>query len=942
MQFRWLGPLLVGPDGRVRGSRERRLLALLLLEAPNGVARATAAEWIGADREGSAAALNVTVSRLRRQLAALAPDASIDSSAGQLRLDNQAASDVERFRELIADARALPLGGTARSQAFTDALALWRDHPFAGEDLPPHPAVDALAELRLTAIDERYEALLAADGELDIGELLASCREQPYRERRWALAMRALYRAGRQAEALDLYHEARRHLVEDLGLEPGVELAETEALILRHDPSLRGAAPGGPASPPTSLTDLIGREAELDELLAKTASRRLVNLVGPGGVGKTRLAAAVFARLIGEDTPGCFVRLDAVARGGSVVRALLTDLQVPGRPGLAAEDVLVEHLAGTTMLVVLDNCEHVLDNAATAAQLLLGASPNIRILATSREPLGIPGEVLHTVPPLRLPAPEDTAGPDTEQSPAVQLFLQRAADASTQELATDDRSLIAEIVRRLEGLPLAIEIAAASSRHRSLTNVLNGLRADQLPQHRLRGVPSRHNSLDAALNWSRELIAPDDAAALDRLSTFAGWFDTADAAQLLCDAQPPSSVDARETENTLARLVAASLVSFAADRPKGHRLLEPIRAHCRDHLARRPLEADAAAVAHLRWCINRSTELGPRIDGPDQIAVLRAIDELLPDLRRGLANAVTTAEWAVMGLQAANPLTRYWWLRTTFAEGRDWFSDLLTAAEPAQPPPELTAPALTGMGFLQLVSGDETGAVTSLETAVDQWRSCTSPDGLPVSLHYLARAAWGVYPPPDIRRLIDEAAATLDTTARPADAFIVHILATMWHCMFGDAENATTAAQQTWEYATRSGAPNSLAHAHEALALAACARQEPHLAAPELVAAQQIYRQLGNLGCAAHCLEFTAWQQAQTGQPDTALHLLSAAAHARTLHAAPIASYEFIGRTKTLQLLALDQAAIPTAPNDLTLDEALATALAATSRDGLDPGKPAL
>ena len=932
MQFRWLGPLQVGPAGQIRGARERRLLALLLLESPSSVSRAAAGDWINgspgasASASASASALNVAVSRLRRQLAELAPDATIESRNGQLRLCTAPGSmDSARFGELLARARALPLGGTARAQAFDEALGLWRDVPLLGEDLPPHPGIDALLEVHCAAVEDRFEARLAADDDgLDVSGLLTSCRAQPYRERLWALGMRALYRNGRQADALALYQEARNNLVTALGIEPGAELADTEARILRHDPALRRTSPTGDTGASSPLTELIGRDNELAMIETTMRDRRLVNLVGPGGVGKTRLARAVFERLASRSESALFMRLDAVARAGNVIRPLLTQLEVPGRPGVAPEDVLLDHLAGGSMLIVLDNCEHVLDSAANTAQLILAASPHTRVLATSREPLGIPGEAVHPVSPLPVPRPDDENTEDPLRSPAVRLFLERAADAAPGQVAwPEDGQLVVEIVRRVEGLPLAIEIAAASLRNRSLAGVVDGLSAERVPLQQLRGVSPRHRTLDAALTWSRELLTPADTAALDRLSAFAGWFDNADATELF---EYESEHDAADT---IARLVAASLVSFTPQRPKGHRLLEPIRAHCRAQLAMSAANVDASVTAHFHWCIKRSTELGAGIDGPDQLAVLRTIDAMLPDLRRAVAVAVTRADWAVLALRIANPLTRYWWLRTSFAEGRDWFADLLRAAQPAEPSVELTAPALTGMGFLQLASGDETGAVNSLETAVKQWRSCSTPAGLPVTLHYLARAVWGVYPPEAVLALIEEAAATLDTVACPADAFIVYILATMWHCMYGDPRQASTAAQHTWKYATRSGAPNSLAHAHEALALAACARQESAAAATELAAAQQIYRRLGNLGCAAHCLEFTAWQQAQAGQPDTALHLLAAAAHARTLHAAPIASYEFIGRAKTLELLDLDEAAIPTAPPDMTLDNALLYALAA-------------
>jgi tetratricopeptide (TPR) repeat protein len=273
----------------------------------------------------------------------------------------------------------------------------------------------------------------------------------------------------------------------------------------------------------------------------------------------------------------------------------------------------------------------------------------------------------------------------------------------------------------------------------------------------------------------------------------------------------------------------------------------------------------------------------------------------------------------------AAPLTRYWWLRTKYPEGRDWFVTLLDALD--DPPAALAAQSLTGLGFLQLASGDAEGAVGSLEAAVRRWRDADQPDGLPTSLHYLARAAWGIYPADRVLELVNEAAVTVDRDARPSDAFIIHMLATLWYCEHDEAEPAARAAELTWTYAERSAAPNNLAHGNEALALAALARGQPDSATRPLQEALGIYRQLGNLGCAAHCLEFTAWQRAQTGHIAQALDLLAAASDARARHRAPIPAYELIGRTKTLIRLNVLETAIPPVGADTTIDTAIDTAI---------------
>ena len=441
-----------------------------------------------------------------------------------------ASIDVGRFEALARTG--LELQRRRRHRRAADdlraALELWRGEPFAGMSVDGVLRTEAarLEELHMNVLEARVESdlELGKDAEL-IDELEALIARHPFRERLWRLLMVALYRAGRQADALAAYHRARAALAEELGIEPGVDLQALEAAILRQDVPAPSAVPTHAAAGlPTPLTGFVGRGRELDEIHDLLARSRLVTLVGVGGVGKTRLALES-ARRAATDMVDDVVVVDLVpvSEPGLVRAHVASALGVRELPGTPLDVALRDVLRGGDVLLVLDNCEHVREAAAQVAHDVLEAAPDLRILATSREILDVPGEAAYPVPPMGVPDAGDDAD-RVRESEAVRLLVDRATlsrhgltlDAAAYETA-------ARICRELDGLPLAIELAAARAKVLSLDEIAGRLR-DRfrflVSERRL--TAARHRTLREAMDWSYELLEPDERELLAKLSVFPG------------------------------------------------------------------------------------------------------------------------------------------------------------------------------------------------------------------------------------------------------------------------------------------------------------------------------------------------------------------------------------------------------------------------------------
>ena len=477
MKVRLLGPLEVLDGGGqpvvIPGGRQRTLLVLLALNAGRVIPADRLMEdlWPRASPRQPGNALQLVVSKVRRALGAESIETRPPGYVLVLPADNV---DALCFERLVRDGRAALAEARTGSalDCFEEALGLWRGDPL-GEfaDVPTAVAAAArLEELRATIVEERFDALLAMGRDADlVADLDAAISAAPFRERLRGQLMLALYRSGRQADALRVFREARRVLAEELGLEPGTELRRLEAAILDQDEALerpaavRAAGRAGtriatPTNLRPALASFVGRQGDIAGIAELLDRHRLVTLVGAGGCGKTRLAAEFAGGRLAEFPDGVwFAPLDTLTSGDAVPEAVaeavgLSTADTTGQPTVAFADTqerLRTMLAERTALVVLDNCEHVIDAAARLAVDILASAPRLRLLATSREALRVPGEMVWRVPPLAI-------------DDAVTLFTERAdAAMSNMEPSDRDRAVVAKLCERVDGMPLAIELMAA-------------------------------------------------------------------------------------------------------------------------------------------------------------------------------------------------------------------------------------------------------------------------------------------------------------------------------------------------------------------------------------------------------------------------------------------------------------------------------------------------
>lgn len=486
-------------------------------------------------------------------------------------------------------------------------LALFRGDPLAGlgDWAAPHRA--RLEELRLTLLEHAAAARvdLGAGGEI-VAELESLIDEHPLREGLWAVLITALYRSGRQADALAAYGRLRRLLIDELGVEPGPSLRLLEQQILRQHPTL-GTGDVRPLTPPGNLPPLpgptIGRDGDVATVLAAVADRRLVTILGPGGVGKTRLALEVAHRLDPPAGGTWLIRLDGVDAAADLSQIVAEALSAVG-----GERALRERLAGAPTVLVLDNCEHLVASAADLVESVLDHVPKITVLATSQAPLGLADEDLHDLAPL-------------SQEHSVALFTERARRRGRRLVPdTETTTAIQEICRSLDGLPLAIELAAARARSLSVRDIARRL-DDRFALLRdpSSARPERRRALAGAIAWSYDLLFPDDQRALWALSCFVGSAPLGGVEQVLTALDVPAPAVA----DTIGRLVDRSLVSVEdgpADEVR-YRLLDSIRLYAADRL-RESGQASAAFAAHAAWYAQTAARCQAHIRGDHQLACL--------------------------------------------------------------------------------------------------------------------------------------------------------------------------------------------------------------------------------------------------------------------------------------------------------------------------------
>ncbi|MGN9843604.1 BTAD domain-containing putative transcriptional regulator [Nonomuraea sp. H19] len=685
MRFGVLGPLEVwtsdGRQVRVRETRIRTLLTALLVHRGRAVSvdRLIDALWGDAPPVNDVRTLRSKVSLLRRTFEEAEPGGRdlIDSQAPGyvLRVDDDAV-DAGRFEALLRRAQAVTGDPRAKARLLGAAAGLWRGATaFAGHADEEFVRAEArrLEEQRLAALEELAEARLElGEHTLLAGELSELVAAHPLRERLRAAHVRALYLAGRQDEALASLGELRDRLRDDLGLDPGRALAELHEAILRQDAALAPAA-APEARPrgnlPAPLTDLIGRTEEVRRIDTLLASERLVTLTGVGGVGKTRLALEAAVRRTKTLPDGAWLVELATAHTAAdvhetvaAVLGLRDDLRAPARslPGQ-----LADALAGRDMLLVLDNCEHVVEPVAELTARLLRAAPALRILATSQEPLAVAGERLWPVAPLDLPGPDVDRPEQLERSNAVRLFVARATAASPEfRLQPDNAEAVATICRRLDGIPLALEMAAARVRLMPVADL--AARLDdrfRVLTATLRAAPARQRTLRATIDWSWGLLSEPEQIVLRRLAACADGC-TLEAAEAVCADGPVRRDDVLDL---LGRLVDRSLVVQHNGR---YRLLESVAAYGTERLAEADDDEDPRTrERHLAYYADFAEHADARLRGRRQRQWLERLEAEAANVRAALAHAVRSG-FADAALRLVNALAWFWFLRGRFAEAR--------------------------------------------------------------------------------------------------------------------------------------------------------------------------------------------------------------------------------------------------------------------------------
>lgn len=697
--------------------KQRSVLAILVVDAGRLVHtdRIIESVWGEDASPGARRSVQTYVSTLRRQLGDGARELLTGTTDGYLlATDGDVSIDWVEFDESIAQ-------GSVES--LRRALDLWRGDPL--EDVQrdwARPIIASWTEQRLGAL-ESWADLMIGIGKpaAAIPELERAAGEYPLRESLWTPFMTALSAGGRPADALTAYQRLRKTLGEEMGVEPSPELRDLEARILleetgRHTQASRSVG----ASLPVDRTRLIGRKAELARITQLLAGHRLVSLLGPGGTGKTRLAIAA-ARLV-QETGELNVNFVDLARVPSAEQVPLTIAAAVG-VGVRHETAtrrsvlsqLADALSGRELLIVLDNCEHLIDAVAEAVNAVLGSSRGVTILVTSREALGISGERRHHVPPLALV--------DGEDRPALQLFEERAAAAGFVP-SSDDEAVLQEVCRALDGLPLAIELAAAQLAFLTPNELAAGLSA-RLSMSAGRGRDPRHRTLRATMDWSWDLLGAEERLLLEEVSVFAGGW-TLEAAQGVC------AGDDVAIRDILGTLVAKSLVQvergFWGSR---YRLLDTVRLYARERLG---AKSDAVRSRHAtwfsEWCDSWSLE--------DQWASGDLASQVLHDsvnLRAALYHHVGERDMA-QATMIVSACISLWRGSHAGKEALEWTG----AVDPTNLPPDLRVRWLLSRGTALQINDDFPSMWALAEEAIHVARSTGRPDLLAVAL---STAAFG-------------------------------------------------------------------------------------------------------------------------------------------------------------------------------------------------------
>ncbi|AIJ26113.1 BTAD domain-containing putative transcriptional regulator [Amycolatopsis methanolica] len=673
MQVGMLGPFEVRTDdggfADVPGARLRGLLIALALQPGRVVPKAALIDWIWGEQSPSDAvnALQRLVSRLRKVLPAGSVEGQTDGY--RLRIEPDAV-DAVKFERLVGKARE-----DEDPQRLREALALWRGPAVQDVGLTDSGAFDAavtrLEGLRLTALEDRFDAEISlGHGAGLVTELTDLVAAHPVRERLVTALMRALVATGRDTDALLVYERTRETLADELGVDPSPELSALHVALLRGE--VERPTEKQKTNLRAELTSFVGKDAEVTAARDLIGEHRLTTLIGPGGAGKTRLATETARTLLGDFPDGTWlVELAPLGADGDVAQAALAALKLRDAllgdaPDADPADRVIAALRERTVLLVLDNCEHVVESAAEFAHRVLGECRRLRILATSREPLGITGEALWPVAPLALPADDADLG-KIEAAPAVQLLRDRAA-AVRKDLGTDAQTLsaMARICRAVDGIPLAIELAAARLRTMSLDQLANRLddRFRLLTGGSRTALP-RQRTLRALIDWSWELLSDAERTVLCRLSVFSGGASL-EAAERVC---ATDEIESWEVLELLTALTEKSLVVTEGDSAPRYRMLGTIKEYADERLAEAG-ESEATRRAHLAYFTELAETAEPHLLRAEQLEWLGVLKAEHDNIAAAMRGAIAAGE-AAGAMRLAAAAGWYWWLAGHKAEGNE-------------------------------------------------------------------------------------------------------------------------------------------------------------------------------------------------------------------------------------------------------------------------------
>jgi predicted ATPase/DNA-binding SARP family transcriptional activator len=750
LSFGLLGATTVAGEAgeiEIRGAVRRRLLARLLISANRHVPvdRLKDDLWEGDLPASAASTLKSHVSLLRKSLG---PERLSHHDAGYILTVAPDELDVFLFEQAVAGGRLMLRDGDDRGAAAVlgGALAQWRGAALADVATTSwgEPEAVRLEEIRAATLEGWLAARLAT-GETHgvIADAEAAVSGHPMREALWAKLITALYLSGRQAEALRAYQRLRELLGEELGIGPSRELIDLEGAILRQDLVIRPGAGGttervwqaGARLPegvskakssnlPRELTSFVRRPAELAAVAALIREPGLVTLVGAGGTGKTRLALRAAAEAEAEAACDAvwLCELAAIDDDADVVRELASAIGCSDRAGIDLAITVEQRLAEGSNLVVLDNCEHVLAASAAIAAKLLREAPQLRVLATSRSPLGVVGEVVHRVPsmsvppmslpPMSLPSGETAIG-DIAGCESVRLFVERARSQDAKfDLNADNCGPVTSICVRLDGIPLALELAAARLRTMSVGDIERRLDDRfQLLTGGARTSPARQQTLEALIDWSFDLLDAPERAVFARLAVFAGGFDLS-AAEAVATSE---SVEPSAVLDIVASLVDKSLLQVDTSGVTArYRMLETVRAYAAGKLAER--EEKSARAEHARHFLHLVELAAPHFSGSGQLAWRARLEEDDDNLRLAFA-ALIEAGTGAEALRFGSAVSRFWNSRGFYGDEVDVLAAALALADAAEPTPARGA-ALAAAGYLMFRRGSSTHAVRYLDEAL--------------------------------------------------------------------------------------------------------------------------------------------------------------------------------------------------------------------------------